>query len=379
MPKMMNFSTAHLTQVFADEGKYEAVKNLMFDLASNKDIYDNGVQISKQEANDKVRKVSFEILGLDPNKKPTKRDRNRAVKKHGEEWFEVIEDVVDLQIETGFSENPFFQQFVETRNIAEDDKIEFHTDDQTVLSVAKVSGAAHDFLLQRLGEGDVFTVPTSTYGGAVGADIDRYLVGQEDWAMLTQKIADAFVTAVQNEVYAQVMNAKNSLPVKTGFQGNGSLSAESKEKFDAVIDNVAAANGSDVVIMGTKTALRQLNKLAEPGTNGVNWIANSQKEAVAHSGILGDYEGNVMVEIPQRFADRGLSKKLIDDKAILIMPNVTDNKFVKMVDQGETEINEVTDKGEASGRYDDVMKYEMTRDFGVAVVVGRQFGAWELA
>ena len=51
---------------------------------------------------------------------------------------------------------------------------------------------------------------------------------------------------------------------------------------------------------------------------------------------------------------------------------------VKVVDQGETEIYQVTEKGEENGRWDDVMKYEMTRGFGVGVQLGRYFGMWTL-
>ena len=45
----------------------------------------------------------------------------------------------------------------------------------------------------------------------------------------------------------------------------------------------------------------------------------------------------------------------------------------------ETEINEITQKGEEHGRIDDVMKYEVQRSFGVGVQIGRYFGAWTLA
>lgn len=366
----MNFSTQHLRDVFAEDGKYDATKNLMFDLSMGRDIYDqNGKKISKAEANDANRKVIFEILEL--NDKPTKRDIKRALKRHKDELFEIIEDDVDLKIETGFQENEFFNEFVDRRSIAQDDEINFYTDDTSVISIARVSGEHHDFLLQRLGEGESFSVPTYTYGAAVGASITRYLLGQDDWEKLTDKLAQAFVTEVQNQVYAATMDAKNKIPAQAQFVGNGALD---KEKFDEIIENVEAINNAPVAIMGTKTALKQLNTLTD-----VDWRSNSQKEDVAATGRLGSYEGTTLIEIPQRFANNDVTKKLVDPKALLIMPLTNDNKFVKVVDQGETEINEVTDKGEANGRYDDIMKLEETRAFGVSVVLGRYFGAWTLA
>lgn len=367
MKKM--FSTQHLKNVFAEDGKYEAVKNLMFDLASGKEIYDeDGRIVSKTEANDEVRKVIFEILELD--ERPTKRDRKRALRKHKDELFEIIEDVIDIQVAMGFRENEFFNEFVDYRNIADGDAIEFYIDDNTILSVTKVSGQHHDFVLQRLGEGEYFPVPIYVYGAAVGAQIDRYLVGQEDWARLTSKLAEAFIIEVQNQIYASVMGASSQLPAQ--FVGNGTLSSSTKAQFDTIIENVEAANQSPVYIMGTKTALKQISNLSD-----VNWRAEIQKEQVANMGRLGTYEGTQLIEIPQRFALNDLTQKLVDSNTLLIMPATSDNKFVKFVDQGETEIYEITEKGKQSGRIDDIMELEMSRAFGIAVKLGRYYGSWK--
>ena len=362
------FSTQHLRNIFAEENKYEAARNLMLDLALGREIIHDGKVISKQEANDKVRQLSFQILEIQ-KEKPTKRDLHRAMERHGKEWFEVIEEVVDVVIEWGFRENDFFMNYVDRRSIANDDKLEFLTEDETILSVAKVSGQHHDFLLQRLGRGQRFTVSTDVYGAAVGAQIDRYLVGQDDWSALVNAIAKAFQNEIMNQIYTQFVGAVSALPVSPTFTGNGTLV---KATLDTIIDNVSIANGTDVVIMGTKTALKALNGITE-----VNWRSPSQKEAVANTGRLGTYEGTDLVEIPQRFAKKNMANRLFDDTLLIVMPK-TDDKFIKMVDQGETEIYQITEKGEGTGRWDDVMKYEMTRGFGIGVRLGRYFGVYDM-
>ena len=55
-------------------------RNLMFDLASGREIYDDeqGRVISKAEANDAVRKVCFEELGI--TEKSTEKQMMRALK-----------------------------------------------------------------------------------------------------------------------------------------------------------------------------------------------------------------------------------------------------------------------------------------------------------
>ena len=108
--------------------------------------------------------------------------------------------------------------------------------------------------------------------------------------------------------------------------------------------------------------------------------AKDQRDAMMNTGTIGIYEGVRLVEIPQRFSDKTLAdtSKLVSDRMLLILPVVDDNKPVKFVDEGDTEINEVTDKGEQNGRWDDIMSYEVQRRFGVGVVLGRILGQWTL-
>lgn len=367
----------HVQTVFANlcedgvtpEENYEGFKKLTYDLNHNpNEIYDEeGNKISKKEANDAVRKFVFAIMGL--NEHSTKRDRKRAMDRHGIELFEVMEEEIDIKVETGFRESEFFNNYVEQRNLSRGDSQEFWTNEKVILSVTKISGDHHDFTLQRLGSGESYTVTTSVYGIAVGADIDLYLAGRYDWAKLTDQCAAAFVRKVQNDIYAEMMNAGKKLPAQ--FQGTGALSTTTKDKLDTLLEDVSLANdGAQVVIMGTRTGLQQFQKLMD-----VDWITDDQKRDVATMGRLGYYGPYTLVELPQRFALNDTTKKLLDPKTLFIMPQVED-KFIKFVDVGETEIYEVNEKG---ARMDDTMKYEVQRAMGVGVQIGRYFGVWTLA
>ena len=369
--------STHVQTVFANlcedgvtpEENYEGFKKLIYDLNHNpNEIYDeDGNKRSKKEAEDSVRKFVFAIMGLTEHS--TKRDRKRAMDKHGIELFEVMEEEIDIKVETGFRESEFFNNYVEQRNLSRGDSQEFWTNEKVILSVTKISGDHHDFTLQRLGSGESYTVTTSVYGIAVGADIDLYLAGRYDWAKLTDQCAAAFVRKVQNDIYAEMMNAGKKLPAQ--FQGTGVLSAATKDKLDTLLEDVSLANdGAQVVIMGTRTGLQQFQKLMD-----VDWITDDQKRDVATMGRLGYYGPYTLVELPQRFALNDTTKKLLDPKILFIMPQVED-KFIKFVDVGETEIYEVNEKG---ARMDDTMKYEVQRAMGVGVQIGRYFGVWTLA
>ena len=379
--RMFNFS-AHVMNVFADENvEYDGLKNLMQDLYYGREIFDaeSGRVISKREANDKILSISRKIMGIDENSR--KMDRKVAYAKHGLEWFSIIAETVDDLLSSGFTDNEFFEQFVDYRNQALDDEMQFWTEKEIILNVAKAGRTHHDHILQRLGEGEYTTIPFARYVAAVGANIDRFMLGKEDWSALINAITRAFQVQIQDEIFEKVFSAASSIPAPAQFVATGPLSNATKAYFDEIIENVSIANGNvPVAIFGTKTALRNVSGLAGVvgGSAEVHWIAPSQKEDIAHLGRLGDYEGTVLVEIPQRFARNDVTNKLYDNTKLLILPLDEAAKMVLMTDAGETLIDEVTERGEANGFIGDIMKYEVQRDYGIAVKIGKYFGQWTI-
>ena len=373
MAKKLIFS-AHVMNVFNEmETNYDEVKNLMYDLAMGNEIYDGDRVVSKAEAEQKLRTICQKVFGVNENS--SKRELKRAYREHGREFFDIIEEVVDVVIAHGFKENEFFNNFVDYRNIALGDAYEFYSEDEVILSIAKVGMSHHDYILQRLGKGETTTIPTARYGAAVGADINMYLIGREQWSDLCNAIAKAFTVKIQQEIYAALLTAATQIPagIRSNFVGTGAVSMANKNSIDAIISNVQIANESEVVILGTKTALKSLNALSD-----INWRAASLKEDVSHSGRMGDYEGTLLMEIPQRFTSKTDLTPLIDNTKLWILPASQTDQFIKMVDQGETEIDQITEKGEEHGRWDDIMKYEVQRMFGIAVLLGKYFGQWTI-
>jgi hypothetical protein len=361
----MHFST-RVMDVFSAMGtSYDEVKNLMFDLYKG-ELSDG---ITKAEAENKIREVSLNIFGL--SKDSSKRDRRRAYEEHGRQFFDVIEEVTDWTVSTGLKENEWFNVLVNYKNLAEDDENIFYNEhEEVILSVARMGKRHHDTMLQRLPEGSTYSVDTDLYGAAVGADIDRYLTGQEDWTKLIDAITKAFVVMAQDLIITEILAAPAKLPVQTGFVETGALAEGTRKKFNKMLQNVSVANdNADVVIMGTMVGLQELENLIK-----VDWISSNQKEAVASMGRLGNYGRYQLVEIPQRFAKNDVTRDVYDDNTLWVFA-AGDNKLVDMVDVGETLITEVTERGE---RIDDIMKYEIQRELGVATRIGRYFGKWEI-
>ena len=360
----MNFSE-HVNAVFAENNtNYEEIKNLMFDLAKN-ELSDG---ISKREAEETLREFTRQVFGV--TKESSKREIRKARREHEREFFDIIEEVLDFVVTTGLTDNEWFNTLVNYKNIAlGDENLFVNKDTDVVLSVARYGRRHHDSILQRLPKQKTYSVETDIYGAAVGADIDRYIIGQEDWSDLVDHVAKAFIILVQNLIMTALAAAVNKLPAKSQFVKTIAFTKANKRIIDTLLQDVSTANNSaPVTIMGTTVALQNFENLVD-----VNWIANSQKEQVATMGRLGNYGPYQLVEIPQRFAQNDVTRKIYDDDVLWVFA-AGDDKLVDVIDVGETIIDEITERGEADGRIDDTMKYEAQRELGVAARAGRYFG-----
>lgn len=365
-----------VNSVFAAmDSNYDEMNHLMEDVALGREIFDEetGRKITKTEANAKIHKFSLDVLGITPGM--SYKEMERAKEANIKEWFAIIEDVVDRTIEVGLLNTDWFLEMVDYKSVNFTDRQDFiiETND-AILSVAKSGLSHHDHSLQRLKGRETITVPASFYVVKVGEDINRYVYQDNgDWAKLINAIAKAYEVEIMDQIYTGVDTIASKMPITdTRFINTGALTAATKDDMDSIIENVSSINGNcEVVLMGTKSALSKLSGLTD-----INWIANSQKESVANTGLVGTYEGTRLMVIPNRFKDTTITSKVFNSKKILVLPVVgNDGKFVKMIDYGATRI---LVKDQMGDYVTDLQTYEVSRKFGVATVVGRQIGQWTL-
>lgn len=318
--------------IFDNKGKnYSDYRKLMFEAGRG----NVGAEYSKEEVNDKIREIQFDILGVSPD--CNRNEFRKAFRRNKVAVYEVIEDTLEDLLVSGWGENPFFNEFVEQKYYNLGDRNEFYTPDNVILTVSETAGNHHDLFRQRLGEGSTFSVKTSWYGIKIYAEYERFMTGRVDWAAFIQKIYEAFDKKINDMLYAAVMSAGDKLPAPTQFVKTGKLDSTAKDTFFTLIEDVQMASGEEVVIMGTRSALSKLS-----GMGDVNWISEDMKNERYTTGKLGRFEGVRLVEIPQAFENNDTSKKLVDSSKILIMP-AGDNRFVKMYDEGEAQFTEITD------------------------------------
>lgn len=353
----INFSSENTNRVFStrDFGEFS---QLMYETAMGHP------QVEKKLANDKIRQVMFEILGVEPGCK--RKELRKAIRRHKDDIFEVIEETVDNLLVSGWQENEFFNEFVDLRNLAAGDRNEFYSIEDIILTVSELSGGSHDLIRQRLNEGESYSIKTSYYGLKIYTEYELFMAGRVDWAGFIQKIYEAMDKYVNDMVYSSVMAAGTKVLPTSQFSKSGALNADT---LLTLVEDVQAATGDEVVIMGTRSALAKVAALSD-----VDWISNSMKEERNTTGRLGIWEGVRLVEIPQRFAPNDATTKLVDPKKLLIMPT-GDNKFVKLVYEGDPQIREISD---GDTNMDMTMEYEYQVKMGIATVIGKKFGTWTL-
>lgn len=368
MAKLMNFDS-HVREVFDnDEAKFMSFNQLMLDVANN--TLEDG--ITAKEANAKITAMFKKIIGCDEHS--TKAEIRKAIRKNQQVLFDLIEEVVPNLLQSGWQDNPFFNEFVETRNIDIGDQNVFYTEDDTILTVSKVSGNHWDLDRQRLGKGTTFSVATSWYGIAVYSEYEKLLTGLEDFSTFVTKLYEAVDRFVNESIYEAFVSAASELPGGAGGAGQwvktGNLEDATRDTFMTLIEDVQMATGMDVVIMGTKAALSKLE-----GMQKIDWVSNEMKNERYTTGRMGYFEGVRLVEIKQGFKLNDTTHRLVDDKQLFIMP-VGDNKFVKVVNEGQPEMRQVQDN---------TTNQDMTYDFrymfkmGVGVQINLRFGVWNIA
>lgn len=173
---------------------------------------------------------------------------------------------------------------------------------------------------------------------------------------------EAYDRYVKNAIYDAMVGYVDSIPAL--FKKTGSITTE---LLNELCDMVYTATGYPVMIMGTRTGL---NKVI--GLQNGSYISDSMKEEHYRTGLLGMWEGKELIEIPQVFEKGKVGAYKLRNDLIWVMP-VTDLKFIKVVNEGDTQLTQITDK---DTNMDMTYSAEMQTKLGVGIVLNSAFGAY---
>lgn len=200
------------------------------------------------------------------------------------------------------------------------------------------------------------------------------MTGAEDWAAFVMKVADAINRYLYDALYAALRGAKDNLGAN--WVKSAALEAANKSTLVKLCQDISMATGSEVTIFGARSALSSLTAMAD-----VNWAPESIKEEYyRNGGILGNWEGFAVAEIGQGLKrGAGINSAsvdyMLDTDRLYVIPTSVTNKFIKVVNYGETQISQVTDK---DTNRDMSYEYEVLYKMGINIILNTVFGVWEI-
>ena len=268
-----------------------------------------------------------------------------------------------MTISNDIMEVPFVDNFVEFKNRALGDKTAWYSEGKSYLSVVSFAGNHWDTNRESLDAGAEFTLSKEWVYIHVYDELERFLLNITSLEKLTDVVYRSFNKYIKERIYMQFQNIMDVVPSDFSAKGN------SEEALGALCDLVQAAGGySTLTIAGTKAALRKLGAIVPD-----KYFADSQKEAKAGTGNIGEWEGNRLMVIPQ-VLKTGTFELALDNDAVFVLGG--DVKPIKLEWIGDTRTQEVRD-----GRInnDMTMELQVQTCFGMGMMLPEAFGLFRFA
>lgn len=287
----------------------------------------------------------------------------QAYRRNNIVLFEIMEEIVNATISNDVLNCPFIENFVEFKNRALGDKTAWYSEGSNFLTVASFAGNHWDTNREALDNGEEFTLPKEWVYVHVYDELERFLLNITSLEKLTDVIYKSFNKYIKDRLYVQFQNVAASVPSEFSKSGN------SEEAVGDLCDLVQAAGGySALTIAGTKAALRKLAGIVPD-----KLFADSQREAKANTGSIGEWEGNKLMVIPQTLK-AGTFEMALDDSTLFIMG--ADVKPIKLEFIGDTRTQEVRD-----GRInnDMTMELQVQTCLGMGMILPQAFGVFTFA
>lgn len=287
----------------------------------------------------------------------------QAYRRNNIVLFEIIEEIVNLTISNDFVDIPFIDNFVEFKNRALGDKTAWYSEGKSYVTVASFAGNHWDTNRESLDAGEEYTLEKEWVYIHVYDEFERFLLGIASLERLTDVIYKSFNKYIKERTYVMFQSIMDVVPAEFTKNGN------SEEAVGELCDLVQAAGGySNLTIAGTKGALRKLGAIVPD-----KYFADSQREAKASTGTIGEWEGNRLMVIPQ-VIKQGTFELALDNDVIFIMGG--DVKPIKVEFIGDTRTQNVTDN-----RVNNDMTYDLQvqTQFGCGFELPMAFGRFTFA
>lgn len=273
------------------------------------------------------------------------------------EVFALVEEILQRTVYEGLRDNDFFMQLVDERNIAAGDQNVFEIVDSNLFTVADAADGTQGVRRQRLDGSTTVTISTSFKVVRIYEELNRVLSGLVDFNHFINKVAESMKAKLLNDIYTLWTGVTaEDIGGAAYFPAAGAY--DEKTLLETIEHVEAAANGKSAVILGTKTALRNLVPAVQ---------SNGSRDDLYNMGYYGKFYGTNVVVLPQRHKVNSTEFQYDNDTLTIL---AGDNKPIKLVREGES----IIIPGNPLDNRDMTQEYMYGEKYGLGLVMASNTG-----
>lgn len=253
-----------------------------------------------------------------------------------------------------------YEAWVDFKDIAFGDTIEFKVMDESLFTVGYVADGTHEVSRQRLFHGKL-AMKSFPMAVKIYEEFDSYRLGRIDFVEMINRVAKSMDADLMKLIVKSVESAY------TDLGANYKINATYDDgKLLELIQRTEAKTGKKCAVYGTKIALANLRK-----SSSANW-SEKDKEAVSDNGFVGKFFGTPCVEIPQTLYANS-DDFVIDDQLLFIIPEGT--KIVKVLFEGDAYVYENTTR---EARKDMQIEYMFERKVQLGCIKSNVYSVYNI-
>lgn len=272
--------------------------------------------------------------------------------------FAIVEQVVSDAKHDLLTEDAWFKQYVDYRNLAYGDKLEIKSEGGDMFVVSEIGSGSQAIRRQRLTDGASVSIDTSWKAIKIYEEIELLLANRVDWTEAIDRVVRSFANNTFENIYTAWNGAIAGLV--SPYAATGSFT---EAVLVNMIQHVKAANGTrDVYIMGS---LGALNKVV----GSIDSTAIDALNSKYQNGFVGRFAGVPKMEL-QPIHKAGTDTLLLNDNTVYVM--AANVKPIVYVTEGTSLIL----PNNFANNVDLTQEYLMMEKTGVGVRVPDGEGKW---
>ena len=319
-------------------------------------------QMNVKERDNVIREAFLETMGLTEGY--SKKEFRQAWRENKNKVYAITEEIASQIMKNGELERiSFFEQFVDVRNEALGDSVEFIVESENELEFAEFSGNHFDLRRTRVESHGFFTPTMRDYGVKVYSYFEQVASGRISFTDLCNKIEIAMRKKLAELAETTFTSALNNLPVQ--FKVSGSYDENS---ILEMLSHVEASTGQKPHLVGTVAALRKL-----AGVSDYLPLSTNMRDELNDNGVLSVWNSYKLIPLAQGHKIGGFEFTMDNNKIYALTGG---EKPVAMLLEGDVEVKEV---GDGVTNADRSLEQAIVFKAGCAVKYNKALGVITLA